>query len=156
MGVVEVVMSLRTAIVWLGSAERTIEGFFVKSDRDKSYVKVDKDELEALLLDIVNAGALVHDAIKKLEGMGKRRRSGHRRNPSLVVYNPPDLRVRRVGAGRVVGQIASNVHEIKYEHAEDGEPYVHEFSPGVKMFALDGRSHEVLLTSELPLWEDFS
>lgn len=77
----------------------------------------------------------------------------HTRNPQLVVYNPPDMRVRRVAPGRVVGQIASNVHEVRYQHAEDGELYKHPFNPGVKMFALD--SGEILLTSEKPLWEDF-
>lgn len=80
---------------------------------------------------------------------------GHRRNPQLVVYNPPDLRVRRVASGKVVGQIASNVHEIRYEHAEDGEFYKHEFNPGVKMFAINGQAHEVLLTGDKPLWKDF-
>lgn len=78
---------------------------------------------------------------------------GHRRNPQLVVYNPPDLRVRRVAPGRVVGQIASNVHEIRYQHAEDGEFYRHPFDPGVKMFAINGG--DILITSDVPLWEDF-
>ena len=82
-------------------------------------------------------------------------RNPHRRNPALVVYNPPDLQVRRSRAatGRIVGQIASNVHEIKYEHAEDGKLYVHPFAPGVRMFALAGK--EILLAGDNPLWGEF-
>lgn len=146
-------MSLRTANVWLGSAQRTVEGFFVGSSRSGSAIKVDKEKLEELLVDIVNAGALVHDAIKQLES---RKRGPRRRNPSLVVYNPPDLRVRRMRQGNVAGQIASNVHQIKYEHADDGQPYVHDFEPGVMMFALESRGDkEILLTGDKPLWGDF-
>lgn len=67
---------------------------------------------------------------------------GPRRNPPLVVYgrNPP-------------GPIGRDVHAVWYQHAEDGDYYVHEFAGPVEMIALDDGT--VLLTADAPLWEDF-
>lgn len=87
----------------------------------------------------------------------------YRRNPTLVVYNPPaGLRVRRVmPRGRIVGIVSREVHQIRYKHTEDGELYQHSFQrrPGVMMVAIeqaDGQ-RDVLLTGAdgQPLWEDF-
>lgn len=67
---------------------------------------------------------------------------GFRRNPPLVVFgNPPD-------------QIARQVLDITYIHADDGEPYIHEFEGGVEAQALPDGS--VLIGHpEKPVWRDF-
>lgn len=58
---------------------------------------------------------------------GKFYRVPHRRkrNPGLVVYNPPEL-------------IASDVQAILYRHAEDGEWYCHSFGGGETDIEQDG------------------
>ena len=87
----------------------------------------------------------------------------YRKNPQLVIFNPP-MRARRVmKTGRVAGVMSDAVHKIYYTHLEDGKHYVHEFESPVQMIALDhgemGRQsgRDILLTSVegLPLWEDF-
>lgn len=89
----------------------------------------------------------------------EKRKSSHRslgkgsRNPSLVVYNPPGLKARKVNNGRVVGMIGERVYQVRYRHAEDGKDYYHDFGSGVKLFALD--NGDVLITSDKPLWEEF-
>jgi hypothetical protein len=58
----------------------------------------------------------------------------------------------------IVGQIAEEVHQLKYQHVDDGKPYVHDFEAGVEMWALIRRQHrDILLTHAhgAPLWEDF-
>lgn len=86
--------------------------------------------------------------------------------PALAIYNPPDtppLRVRRALARgtRFIGKIADVVHDIRYEHAEDGELYEHEFEhrPGVEAYAIeysDG-TRAVLLVGKnnQRIWEEF-
>jgi hypothetical protein len=88
-----------------------------------------------------------------------------RSNPPLVVFgNPPlQLRHREVGgltsAGPgIVGQIAEEVHQLKYQHVDDGKPYVHDFEAGVEMWALIRRGQKNILLTHAhgaPLWEDF-
>lgn len=87
-----------------------------------------------------------------LKALGKRassrrssRSSRARRNPPLVVFdsNPPG------------GLIGEEVLAVWYEHADDGQPYVHEFGPGVELYAEpDGR---VTLEHRAgrELWQDF-
>lgn len=67
----------------------------------------------------------------------------YRPNPPLVTYraNPP-------------GQIGADVHAIQYEHAEDGEPYEHEFEPGVEMWGEEDGS-VTLVHPRKRLWRDF-
>ena len=89
-------------------------------------------------------------------------RRSHKRNPSLVIYNPP-VGVRRSARGRkVIGMIASSVEEIKYFDEEklaiEGHGYwEHEFEgTDVRAFAVeqpDGQ-RDILLTSASgkPLW----
>lgn len=67
---------------------------------------------------------------------------GFRRNPPLVVFgNPPEL-------------ISADALDISYIHADDGNPYVHEFEGGVELEALpDGT---VLISHpNKPVWRDF-
>jgi len=86
--------------------------------------------------------------------------------PPLVVWgNPPERASRQMRGlprgARLVGKIAATVHEIKYQHAADDEPYSHLFehdSPA-EMWAIefpDGR-RAVMITGRdgQPLWDDF-
>lgn len=90
----------------------------------------------------------------------------HRPNPHVVVYNPPPsrgmyvpkrgrMRPGPVGAGRVVGQIAENLHAMLYEHADDGAFYEHEFASGAQAFALADGSILLVRRDGKPLWSDF-
>lgn len=93
------------------------------------------------------------------------KRIRRKKNPSLVVYNPPKTRGMyhpagklpvgyRVDAGKIAGQIAENLHAIMYEHVEDGVFYEHEFESGTQAFALT--NGDILLSRRdgRPLWED--
>lgn len=83
---------------------------------------------------------------------------GYHRNPGLMIYGNPPLRVRNVAAGRIIGQIAQDVHEIRYQHADDGKAYRHPFEGGVLMFAVErGGQRDLHITHSdgKPLWEDF-
>jgi hypothetical protein len=64
----------------------------------------------------------------------------------------------RVSAGRIVGQIGDDVHEIRYRHVDDGEFYKHEFNGEAEVFAVERNGKRELLIAHrrgLPLWEDF-
>ncbi len=107
-----------------------------------------------------NASYDLAHVISMLSKLKKQAQRGVHRNaesnPSLVVYNPPDLKVRRMGSAKVVGIIGERVFQVSYRHAEDGKNYFHDFARGVKMFAIEtGGDKEILLASEKPLWEDF-
>lgn len=77
-----------------------------------------------------------------------------RRNPNLVIYNPPTRVRRSVRHGRVVGMIASNVESVKYfdeqKLATEGSGYwEHEFDGEVRAFAVEGANGQrnILLTA---------
>ena len=76
---------------------------------------------------------------------GKRRAPRARRNPPLLTFdsNPP---------GRVIGE---QVYAVWYRHAEDGEPYVHEFGPGVELVADDDGGVHFESSRGRRLWDDF-
>ena len=87
-------------------------------------------------------------------------------NPPLVVFGNPPLRVRWQGTSelrlKLTGLIGDQVDQIKYRHAEDGKPYVHDFERnGTGMWAalVEGWKPEyrvvVLLNHRYPLWKDF-
>mgnify|MGYP001056942834 CR=1 FL=1 len=65
-----------------------------------------------------------------------------RRTPPLVVFgNPPEL-------------ISGDALEIAYIHADDGQPYIHEFEGNVEIEALPDGS--VLISHPTkPVWRDF-
>jgi hypothetical protein len=83
-----------------------------------------------------------------------------KRNPELVIFNPPGRRSRRTQyQGKVVGIVGKRVHDIRYVHADDGQAYEHPFETPVMLYAMqehDG-SHDILLKSPggLELWRDF-
>jgi len=96
------------------------------------------------------------EAIGLLEDLQAQVASGVHRNPALVVYgNPPKggeflIRFQR--------QMANDVHELWYEHVQDGAPYKHAFDGQVQMWGVTrGEQRDVLLTHQrgLPLWKDF-
>lgn len=72
----------------------------------------------------------------------------------------PALRIRKtIVPGRIKGVLSPNVHEVWYEHFEDGKWYYHVFDPAVLMAAVeqyDGQ-RDILLTGRdgQALWEDF-
>lgn len=70
-----------------------------------------------------------------------------RRGPLL--QNPPVFLL-----GNPPGRMSGNVLFVAYEHDEDGEAYIHEFTGGVEMEALpDGSIH--LSHPDLEIWRDF-
>lgn len=65
-------------------------------------------------------------------------------NPPLTVFkaNPP-------------GTMSERTWFLAYRHAEDGEDYIHDFGPGVRMEAQEDGS--VLLSHPIrPIWRDFA
>jgi hypothetical protein len=76
--------------------------------------------------------------------------AGYHRNPSR--RSPHFL------AGTAVGKIGTDVHEVKYTHAENGKPYKHDFAGEVEVYAIQRDGHKDLLFTHvrgLPLWQDF-
>ncbi len=88
------------------------------------------------------------DAITTLKRLGWQASHGFHRNPPRPKFS----------AGNAVEKMSGDVHELRYVHADDGEPYRHEFNGDVEMWAIQrGDSRDILLTHKrgLPLWEDF-
>jgi hypothetical protein len=90
----------------------------------------------------------------------RRRRLPYRRNPSLIIYNPPPWVQEVLPPGATVEQcISEDVHEIKYQHSDDGEWYSHKFDPGVDLFAIRGPNgqHNILIVGQdgQNVWEDY-
>lgn len=109
------------------------------------------------------AGDAIEDALLNLRG----RTAGDPRqfvrvipafkpNPELVIFNPPERRQYR---GVIAGCIGKRVHDIRYNHAHDGQAYEHPFETPVRLYAVTGPqgSHDILLVSPggLELWRDF-
>lgn len=69
---------------------------------------------------------------------------GYRSNPTLQVFdvNPPEA-------------FGEEVYAVWYRHADDGNPYVHEFGRDVEMTALEDGSVLFEHRRGLPLWRDF-
>lgn len=88
----------------------------------------------------------------------RRRVRRYRANPSLVIYNPPSWVQNVVPTGEVVQCLSEDVHEIKYQHADDGEWYSHKFEPGVDLYAVnvDGQHSIVIVGRDgQNVWENF-
>ena len=79
--------------------------------------------------------------LKKL-GFGRRR---SKKNPPLIVWdsNPP---------GNVIGRETAAVY---YEHAQDGQPYVHEFGPDVELLAEPDGTIRMEHRGGKELWGEF-
>ena len=87
-------------------------------------------------------------AVSILSRLYNQVRQGYHRNP----------RRERFDAGRVVGQIAEDVHDIRYTHARNGEDFEHIFNGEVEVFAVLRNGKRELLISHregLPLWDEF-
>ena len=74
----------------------------------------------------------------------RRGQSRSRSNPPLEVWhtNPPGL-------------IGDDVYDVRYQHADDGLDYVHDFGPNVELEALPDGSVLLSHRDGLPLWDDF-
>ena len=117
---------------------------------------------------VLRAFEAIEEEARALQGQVQR---GVHVNPPLVVFGNPPLRARRrtVGTDMVelrvtlAGLIGDQVDQIKYRHADDGKPYVHDFErDGTGMWAgtvenwTSGRRRiVVLLNDRHPLWKDF-
>lgn len=62
-------------------------------------------------------------------------------NPPLLLFGNP-------------GPMSKDVYFLAYEHADDGEPYLHEFEGGVELHTLENGS-VVLEHPEKEIWRDF-
>lgn len=85
--------------------------------------------------------------IRLLEELRDQVEAGYRRNPH-----------GGFDAGKVVGRIGTDVHDIRYTHATNGEDFEHEFSGEVEVFAVLRNGKKELLLSHvrgLPLWDEF-
>lgn len=127
--------------------------------RSREVNEIGRAEASAAL---IRAHAVVNGMIEQLD------RDVHV-NPGLVMFGNPPVRlgeydtVRR-GSGdltgvRLTGLIGTNVHQIKYEHAEDKKAYVHDIEePGTALWAATWKRNKILVLmnrDSLPLWQDF-
>jgi len=71
-----------------------------------------------------------------------------RSNPDLLVFhgNPPELE------GAYIGE---NVYALTYQHADNSEPYVHNFRPGVEVWGNPDGSVTLSHPDHRRLWGDF-
>jgi hypothetical protein len=75
-------------------------------------------------------------------------RKGYHRNPRGGGFK----------AGDVVALLGTDVHDIRYTHAEDGGDYEHKFNGEAEVYAVIRNGKRELLISHnrgLPLWDDF-
>ncbi|MGH3589540.1 MAG: hypothetical protein ACRDRF_00685 [Pseudonocardiaceae bacterium] len=89
---------------------------------------------------------LLQEAVALVSRLRSQVKSGYHRNPANFL------------AGRAVGKIGRDVHDIRYIHASDGKPYEHEFNGDVEVYAVErGDKRDLLLTHKrgLPLWDNF-
>lgn len=145
--------SLAAALTLVNAARRAFE-VVTEPDAGNDVRQVTRTGLLAL-----------HDLETELRALTDQVQRGVHTNPPLVVFGNPPIRVSRRDRGggdfRWVGRMSRNVHEIRYQHAEDGAPYKHTFEPNdVEMYAVErgiSRVPNILLTSASgkPLWEDF-
>ncbi len=69
-----------------------------------------------------------------------------RRNPPLEVWhiNPP-----------AEAELLGEVYDVRYQHADDGLDYVHDFGPGVELLLLEDGDAHLSHVEGLPIWEEF-
>lgn len=98
-------------------------------------------------------------------------RADLRSNPGeLVIFGNPPIKVGRGIKGltgqvmppiQLVGLIGDSVHQLKYRHADDGKPYVHDFEDAATGLwaattARWGRMLVIFNANGVPLWQDFT
>ncbi|KKK98944.1 hypothetical protein LCGC14_2637710, partial [marine sediment metagenome] len=71
--------------------------------------------------------------------------------PLAIVTNPPTEHVGHTRAGHIGGQ----VEYIGYRHADDGELYEHEFTPGAELDGLDDGTLQITHAGDRNLHRDF-
>ena len=90
----------------------------------------------------------------------RRRVRKYRANPSLIIYNPPPW-VQDVLPDdcEAVQCISEDVHELKYQHADDGQWYSHKFEPGVDLIAIrsaNGQNNIMIVGHDgQNVWENY-
>jgi hypothetical protein len=87
---------------------------------------------------------------------------GLRRRKRAARGKAPKRRPRRRGNPRRTNHhlegaelLSDRVIEIAYVHAQDGQEYQHDFSPGVRMLLLRDGTVELRRPDGKPLWKDF-
>jgi len=93
--------------------------------------------------------SVIHDLKRLLEQVGQ----GFHRNPGRT-----PIRGLQFQAGTVIGQIGTDVHDIRYTHASDGKSYEHHFGGEVEVWGVQrNKKRDLLLTHTRgePLWDEF-
>jgi hypothetical protein len=88
------------------------------------------------------------DAQEELHKLKQQVEAGYHRNPRGGGFD----------AGKVVAKLGTDVHDIRYTHADDGKHYEHEFNGDAEVYAVVRNGKRELLISHirgLPLWDDF-
>jgi hypothetical protein len=114
----------------------------------------------------------VQGAIIQLRRLHDQAAMGLHKNPAVVLYgNPPAGFEPGTAYGdrgaaswmvRSLGVLSRDVHDIRYTHAKDGQPYEHEFTTPTELLVVERKVRgvprtDVLVTSRdgLPIVEDF-
>lgn len=89
----------------------------------------------------------------------------HRNPGELVMFGNPPMRAGSRAVHHIemsvqlVGIIGDQVHQLKYRHASDGEPYVHDFEHNDTALWAGITEHKqkmlVITNHDAPLWQDF-
>lgn len=108
---------------------------------------------------------MLASVIARLEALKNQVSAGYHRNPALMVHLNPGIRaphpmgtMGRFEAGKAVGLMSKDVHEIRYTHADDGKAYKHVFETPTEMWAILRAGHHDILISHAngdPVWRDF-
>lgn len=142
------------------STDRGDRDLYVHPGGKVRYARSETAELNRAIAAVV-AGETA-TAVRLLKRLRDQSASGMHRNPPLIVFGNPPLKVGahpvRFEGGKVVGQLSAEAHAILYRHIEDGKPYRHDFETPVDIFAIERAGHrDILLTSPdgEPIWGDF-
>jgi hypothetical protein len=102
----------------------------------------ESDALTAIIQHVTHGD--YKDAIDTAKLLRKQVEEGYHANP----YSPFS----------VIGVLGQDVHDIRYQHAEDGKFYKHDFNGEVEVLAVVRHGKRELLLRHkrgLPLWDDF-
>ena len=114
-------------------------------------IKMLRDEMDAGFTSDV--GDVIEKAVALLSRLRHQVAQGYHRNP---LGHP--TRGLQFQAGTVIGQIGTDVHDIRYTHASDGKSYEHHFGGDVEVWAVQRHNKRDLLLSHVrgePLWDEF-
>ena len=113
------------------------------------------DSIIHMLESVLKSGRtdMVHPALNMARVLRDQAAGGYHRNPGRT-----PIRGLQFQAGTVIGQIGTDVHDIRYTHASDGKSYEHHFGGEVEVWGVQrNRKRDLLLTHVRgePLWDEF-